>query len=65
MKLFISVFDLVHDQSCGSEIPVARTNKLDSSHDYAVPEPPLSTSEGGVRDAIIYQFESVSSVCVN
>ncbi len=40
-------YDLVHDQPCDY-----RTDKLDSSQDYAVPEPPLLTSKGGVRDAI-------------
>ncbi len=44
-------YDVIHDQTCNYEIPEAR-NQLDPSHDYAVPEAPLLTSTGGVRDAI-------------
>ncbi len=46
-------YDLVHDQPCDYNIPEARRDKLDSSQDYAVPEPPLPmTSTSGVRDTI-------------
>ncbi len=37
-------YDLVHDQPCDYNIPETRMNKLDSSQDYAVPEPLLLTS---------------------
>ncbi len=33
-------------------ITETRTDKLDSSQDYAVPEPPLLTSKSGVKDTI-------------
>ncbi len=60
---------MVHGQPCDYTLPEARTNKLDSSQDYAVPEPPLPTSLSGVRDAINLNqcpaYESASITCTN